>query len=116
MRVVGQLRSFVLTITLSHLRGIRGEELRSGGRRTRTETEAAGACRTGDGSGRQRTAAPENLPRMTALTHVTLRERDRCLDAAAEEIVIPLAEMSLSDHIRGTMSDDPHSSPMRSTT
>ena len=64
----------------------------------------------------QQTTAPENLPHLTVLPHVTLRERDRCLDNAAEEIVIPLAETSLSSGSRGTMSDDPHSSPMRSTT
>ena len=108
MRVVGQLRSFVLTITLSHLRVVRGEEFRSAG--GRVPTQAAGPAA-------RWTPAPENLlPRMTGLTHVTLRERDRCLDAAVEEIVIPLAETSLSGRTRGTMSDDPHSSPMRSTT
>ena len=108
MRVIGQLRSFVLAITLSHLRVVRGEEFQSAGRRVRTQAA---------GSAEQQTTAPENLrPRMTGLTHVTLRERDRCLDAAAEEIVIPLAETSLSGRTRGTMSDDPHSSPMRSTT
>ena len=64
----------------------------------------------------QQTTAPENLPHLTVLPHVTLRERDRCLDNAAEEIVIPLAETSHPGHSRGTMSDDPHSSPMRSTT
>ena len=99
MRVIGQLRSFVLAITLSHLRVVRGEEFQSAGRRVRTQAA---------GSAEQQTTAPENLrPRMTGLTHVTLRERDRCLDAAAEEIVIPLAETSHSGRSQGTMSDDP---------
>ena len=60
--------------------------------------------------------AQEESPRLTTFPHVTLRERDRCLDAATEEIVIPLAETSLFGRTRGTMSNDPHSSPMRSTT
>jgi len=56
MRVVGQLRSFVLAITLSHLRVVRGEEFRSAGRRLRTR--AAGPAD-------RQTTAPENLrPRM----------------------------------------------------
>jgi len=56
MRVVGQLRSFVLAITLSHLRVVRGEEFQSAGRRVRTQAA---------GSAEQQTTAPENLrPRM----------------------------------------------------
>ena len=60
--------------------------------------------------------AQEEPPRLTTFPHVTLRERDRCLDDAVEELVIPLAETSHPGHSRGTMSNDPHSSPMRSTT
>jgi len=56
MRVVGQLRSFVLAITLSHLRAVRGEELQSAGRRVRMRAAEPAA---------QRTTAPEDLlPRM----------------------------------------------------
>ena len=46
-------------------------------------------------------------PRFTRFPHVTLWERDRSLDDAAEEIVIPLAETSHSGRSQGTMSDDP---------
>jgi len=56
MRVVGQLRSFVLAITLSHLRVVRGEEFQSAGRGVRMRAAEPAA---------QRTTAPEDLlPRM----------------------------------------------------
>ncbi len=100
MRSVGRLKSFVVTITLSHLHAVRGEGARSVRRGTDGAARSPGALRTRRHSHR----AP---PRFTRFPHVTLWERDRSLDDAAEEIVIPLAETSHSGRSQGTMSDDP---------
>ena len=100
MRSGGRLKSFVVTITLSHLHAVRGEGARSRYGEEPTGQRGARGLRTRRHSHR----AP---PRFTRFPHVTLWERDRSLDDAAEEIVIPLAETSHSGRSQGTMSDDP---------
>ena len=100
MRSGGRLKSFVVTITLSHLHAVRGEGARSRYGEDATGQRGARGLRTRRHSHR----AP---PRFTRFPHVTLWERDRSLDDAAEEIVIPLAETSHSGRSQGTMSDDP---------
>ena len=99
MRSGGRLKSFVVTITLSHLHAVRGE----GARPVQQQNGEEAAW---EDEGRE-VLSQEGPPRSTTFPHVTLRERDRCLDDATEEIVIPLAETSHFGRSQGTMSDDP---------